>query len=176
MVHPHLLHIFQKIKGEDGKDYGFLIHDQGSFLEKDSTYKDKQGLAEKCASSKSTMRYTTNVSHAPVSQQNQIFIDPNQASFLKNFYGGQKLDPRGIHPSFLKTLQKVDEEYCKDNWFFSHKPKSFVEGSFTCEHKEELDKESDSCQSKMDSGGQKGVPKLAPISHQNHDSIDPNQV
>ena len=28
----------------------------------------------------------------------------------------------------------------------------------------------------MDSGGQKGVPMLAPIAHQNHTSIDPNQV
>jgi hypothetical protein len=115
MVHPHLLQVFQKIREEDGKDYGFLFHDQESFLEKDSTYKDKEGLAEKCASSKSAMRNTTNVSHAPVSQQNQIFIDPNQASFLKSFYGGWKLDLGGIHPSFLWTLQKIDEEDGKDN-------------------------------------------------------------
>ena len=40
----------------------------------------------------------------------------------------------------------------------------------------ELDKKSDSCQSKMDSGGQKGVPMLALVAHQNHTSIDPNQV
>ena len=95
---------------------------------------------------------------------------------MKIFYGGWKLDPGGIHPSLLQTLQKIDEEDGKDNQFFSHKPKSFLERSSTCEHKEELDKKSGSCQSKMDSGGQKGVPMLAPIAHQNHTSIDPNQV
>ena len=95
---------------------------------------------------------------------------------MKSLYGGRKLHPGGIHPSVLWTLQKIDEEDGKDNQFFSHRPKSFSEGSFTCEHKEELDKENNSCQSKMDSGGQKGVPTLAPISHQSHTSIDPNQV
>ena len=74
----------------------------------------------------------------------------------------------------LWSLQKIDEKDGKDNQFFSHKPKSFSEGSSTCEHKEELDRKSDSRQSKMDSGGQKGVPMLAPISHQNHTSIDPH--
>ena len=28
----------------------------------------------------------------------------------------------------------------------------------------------------MDSGGQKAVPMFTPIAHQNHTSIDPNQV
>ena len=72
MVHPHLLQVLQTIEEEDGKDYGFLFHDQESFLEKDSAYKDKEGFAEKYASSKSAMWNTKNVSNAPVSQQNQI--------------------------------------------------------------------------------------------------------
>ena len=135
MVHPHLLQVFQKIEEEDGKNYGFLFHDQKPFLEKDSAYKDKEGFAEKCVSSKSAMRNTKNVSHAPVSQQNQI--DPKQESFLKIFYGGQKLDPRVIHPSLLQTLQKIDEDEGKDNQFFSHRPKLFSKGSSTYEHKEE---------------------------------------
>jgi hypothetical protein len=163
MVHPHLLQVFQKIKEEDGKYYGFFFHDQESFLEKDSAYKDKEGFAEKCVSSKSTMRNTKNFSRASVSQQDQI--DPKEASFLKIFYGGRNLDPRGIHPSLLQTLQKIDEEDGKDNQFFSHKPKSFLERSSTYEHKKELDKKSDSCQSRMDNGGQKGVP-IARITHQ----------
>ena len=122
------------------------------------------------------MRNTKNVSHAPISQKNHIFIDPKQASFFKSFYGGQKLDPRGIHPSLLWALQNIDEEDGKDNHFFSHIPKSFSEGSSTCKNKEELDKKSDSFEFKMYSDGQKGVPILAPIAHQNHTSIDPNQV
>ena len=73
-------------------------------------------------------------------------------------------------------MQKIDEEDGKDNQFFSHKPKSFLERSSTCEHKEELDQKRDSCESKMDNGGQKGAPIPAPIAHQNHASIDPNQV
>ena len=95
---------------------------------------------------------------------------------MKILYGGRKLDPGGIHPSLLQTLQKIDEEDGKDNQFFSHKPKSFSGRSSTCEHKEELDQKSDSCESKMDNGGQKGSPIPAPITHQNHVSIDPNQV
>ena len=146
MVHPHLLQVFQKIEEEDGKDYGFLFHYQESFLEKIHHIKIKKSLIKKCASSKSAMRNTKNVSHAPVSQQNQIFIDPKQASFLKSFYGGWKLDLGGIHPSFLQTLQKINEEDGKHNQFFSHRPKTFSEGSFTFKHKEELDKESDSYQ------------------------------
>ena len=70
MVHPHLLQAFQKIEEEDGKDYGFLFHNQELFLEKDSVYKDKEGSSKKCASSKSAMRNTKNVSHAPISQKN----------------------------------------------------------------------------------------------------------
>ena len=92
MVHPSLLQIFQKIEKDDGKDYGFLSHDHDSLFEEGSTYKDK-GLFTKCLSSKSTMKNNENVSHSPVSQQNQISIDPKQGSLLKSFYGGRKLDP-----------------------------------------------------------------------------------
>ena len=59
--------------------------------------------------------------------------------------------------------------------FFSHKPKSSLEISYTCHYKEEFDQKNDSCELIMDNGGQTSVPTLAPISHQNHASIDPNQ-
>ena len=75
------------------------------------------------------MNNNGNVSHPLVSQKNHIFIDPKQISFLRSFYGGQKLDPEKIHPSLLQTLQKIDEEDGKDNQFFSYKPKSFLERS-----------------------------------------------
>lgn len=171
MVHPYLLNFFQKIE----KDDGFISYDHDSLFENGSTYKDK-GLFAKFLSQKSVMKNNENVSHSPISQQNQIFIDPKKGSFLKSFYGGQKLDPKKIHLSLLQNLQKIDEEDGKDNQFFSHKEKSFSERSSTCEHKEELDHKSDSCESRMDNGGQKGSPMHAPIAHQNNVSIDPNQV
>ena len=70
----------------------------------------------------------------------------------------------------------IDEEEGKDNKFFSHKPKSFLVRSSTCYYKEDLYHKNDSCESRMDNGCEKSVPKLAPISHQNHTCIDPNQV
>ena len=47
MVHPCLLQIFQRIKEDDGKDYGFLSHDHEALFEKGSTYNDKEDLFEK---------------------------------------------------------------------------------------------------------------------------------
>lgn len=61
------------------------------------------------------MKNNGNISHSSVSQQNQIFIDPKQDSFLKSFYGGRKVDLEKIHWSFLQNLQKIDEEDGKDN-------------------------------------------------------------
>ena len=57
--------------------------------------------------------------------------------------------------------------------FISHKPKLYLEISSTCDYKD-FDQKNDSCDSIMDNGGQRSVPTLAPISHQNHASIDPN--
>ena len=59
---------------------------------------------------------------------------------------------------------------------FSHyKPKSFLEIRSTCDYKD-FDQKNDSCDSIMDNGGQRIVPTLVPICHQNHPSLDPNQV
>ena len=88
MVHPCLLQIFQRIEEDDGKYYGFLSHDHEALFEKGSTYNDKEGLFKKCLSSKSMMKNNKSISHAPLSEQNQFFIDPKKARFLKSFYGG----------------------------------------------------------------------------------------
>lgn len=128
MVHPRLLQIFQKIEEDDRKEYGFLSHYQESFLERNSTYKDKEFFVEECASSKSAMRNIKNVSHAPASQQNQI--DPTQANFLKSFYGGRKLDPGETHPSLLQTLQKIEQEDGKDYQFFLSQAQIILRNKF----------------------------------------------
>ena len=88
MVYPCLLQIFQRIEEDDRKDYGFLSHDHEALFEKGSTYNDKEGLFKKCLSSKLVMKNNKSISHAPLFEQNQIFIDPKQGSFLKSFYGG----------------------------------------------------------------------------------------
>ena len=76
MVHSYLGKKFLKIEEDDGKDYGFLSHDHEALFEKGSTYNDKEGLFKKCLSSKSMMKNNKSISHAPLSEQNQIFIDP----------------------------------------------------------------------------------------------------
>ena len=50
-------------------------------------------------------------------------------------------------------MQKIEEEDGIDYQFFSHKPKSSLEISSTCNYKEEFDHKNDSCESRMDNGG-----------------------
>ena len=129
MGHPCLLQIFEKIEENDRKDYGFLSHDHEDLFEKGSTYKDK-GLLENYLSSKSALKNNGNVSHSHISQQNQIFIDPKKATFLKGFYGGQKLDPEKVHPSLLRTLQKMEEEEGNDYHFYLSQAKIIFRNKF----------------------------------------------
>ena len=129
MFHPFLLQIFQKIEEDDGKDNGFLSHDYEALFEKKSIYKDKD-LLEKYLSSKSALKNNGNVSHSPVSQQNQIYFNPKQATFLKGFNGGQKLDPEKVDPSLLWTLQKMEEEEGNDYHFYLSQAKIIFRNKF----------------------------------------------
>ena len=94
----------------------------------------------------------------------QIPNEPLQVNFLKNFYGGKRLDPRMVHPCLLQIFQRIEEDDENYYGFLSHDHEALFEKGSIYNDKEGLVKKCLSSKSVMKIN--KNVSR-APVSQEN---------